>query len=245
MSVKQQNLKPMPKNIKDYLIKVRCESDAKRKFKWAADIYEKYRKKYIFNESLEYDLGLLYDHYVIFRVEKIKNEKRKEILKKIYLEKAENTYKEILTKNQKNLFAFHGLSRVSLTNKNYKKAIYYELKAYKLVQNLPKNRRGVLAIGNIYSLKKDYRNAEKWFKKELNGLGENDLGANANLMTFYIKIKNYKKALPCALKTEKLLKAMFQNSFYKKYGKNFRAKNTNKTLKLYLDRIEEVKKFTK
>lgn len=76
-------------------------------------------------------------------------------------------------------------------------------------------------------------------------MGKNNLGANANLMTFYIEIKNYKKALPYALKTEKPLKAMFKNSFYKKYGENLRTKNTNKTLKLYLDRIEEVKKLAK
>lgn len=112
-----------------------------------------------------------------------------------------------------------------------------------MLQNLPKNKRGVLAIGNIYLLKKDYKNAEKWFQKELSDLGENDFGANANLMTFYIETKKYKKALPYALKTEKILKATFQNQFHKKYGKNFRTKNTNKTLKLYLNRIEKVKKF--
>lgn len=240
---KKQNLKPLTKEIKDYLIKVGIETDAKRKFKWAANIYERYRKQYICDENFKYNLGLFYDHYVIFKVEKMKNEKRRETLKKIYLEKAENLYKEILTKNQNNFFAFHGLSRVYLTKKNYKKAIFYELKAYKLMQNLPKNQRGILSIGNIYLLKKDYKNAEKWFKKELNNLGENDLSANASLMTFYIETKNYKKALPYALKTEKLLKATFKNSFYEKYGAKFRTKNTNKTLKLYLDRIEKVKKF--
>ena len=100
-----------------------------------------------------------------------------------------------------------------------------------------------MAIGNIYLLKKDYKNAEKWFKKELNDLGEENLGVNANLLTFYTEIKNYKKALPYALKTEKLLKTTFQNSFYKKYGAKLRTKNTNKTLKLYLERIEKVKKL--
>lgn len=238
-TIKEQNLKILPKNIKDYLIKVRFEADAKRKFKWAADIYEKYKKQYVFDESLEYDLGTLYDHYVIFKIKKMNNEERK----KIYLEKAETIYKKILTKNQKNFFAFHGLSRVYLTKEDYKKAIYFELKAYKLMQNLPKNKKGVLAVGNIYLLKKDYKNAEKWFKKELNDLGESNLGANANLMTFYIETKNYKKALPHALKTEQLLKETFQNYFYKKYGAKFRNKNTNKTLKLYLNRIAKVKKF--
>lgn len=116
-ATKEQNLKILPKNIKNYLIKVRFEADAKRKFKWAANIYEKYRKQYVFDENLKYDLGTLYDHYVIFTVEKIKNEKKKKELKKIYLEKAENVYKNILQNNPKSIFALHGLSRIFLTKK--------------------------------------------------------------------------------------------------------------------------------
>lgn len=246
IEAKNKNLKQLPQDIKDYLIKVRLEADAKRKFKWAADVYEKYKKQYIFDENLSYDLGLFYDHYVIFRIEKLKNKTEKEKLKKIYLKKAEDIYKDILNNYSQSIFALHGLSRVCSIKNDYKNSIYYETKSYKIIQKkqeLKNKFSPMLSIGNIYLLKKDYKNAEKWFKIEFKNLPNEDLPANSRMMAFYLEIKDYKKALPYALKTEKLLKAVFQNSFHKKYGTDFMVKNNNKTLKLYLEKIEKIKKL--
>lgn len=214
------------------------EADARRKYRWAIDIFEKYRRQFPFDEKLEYKLGFLYDHLAIFKTAKLRKRKQRRELIDRYLKTARIIYQGILRKNPRYALAWHGLSRVYQMRGDYRKAISYELKAYKLLRKRPKSKRGILGIGNIYLQKGDYKMAEYWFEKELLDLGRNNLGANANLMKFYIETKNYKEALPYALRTEQLLKKELGGSFYKKADRN------NKTIKLLKRQIEEIKRLS-
>ena len=149
--------------------------------------------------------------------EKKKITTKTKVLAKKYLKKAISAYQEILQKNPNYFLALYGIGRVFEIRKQYKKALHYRLRAYSLMKkSASKNKPlSLLAIGGTYEAMKDYKNAEKWFKQELKDLGANDLGANANLFSFYERRNSYRKAYPYAIKTEKLLKATpadFQNS---------------------------------
>lgn len=232
------SIQTLPHKIMDYLNKVAMEADAKRKYRWAIFIYEKYNKKYFFDENLKYKLALFYDHLIIFKIEKIKNVRKRNRLLKQYAEKAKRIYEDIYKQNPKYPLAPRGLSRVYQILGDTKKSIRFAILSYRLMKLLPKNQRGSLAIGNIYLTMGDFKNAEKWFKKELNYLGKNDLGANANLMICYLTNKQYKKALPYALRAEKLLAKELKKPIYKW----FKNAKTNKTIELLKKRIEIIKK---
>ncbi|MDP2629099.1 MAG: hypothetical protein Q8P45_00135 [Candidatus Harrisonbacteria bacterium] len=232
-----KNRKPLSRKIRSDLDKILQTADAKRKYRWAIDLFEKYRKHYQFDDDLEYRLGLLYDHLVIFKISRKKDTKSKNLLSKKYLKKAQNIYQEIHRKNPEHFLALHGLRRIHEISGNYKQAIKFGIKAYELTKKLPKTQRRALAVGNIFYLKGDFKNAEKWFKKELVSLGENNLSANANLLMFYNDMKAYKKALPYALKTEKLLRMELKKGIYK----NLRTPRTNKTLELITAHINKAK----
>ncbi len=227
-----------PYKIKKYLNGVAIEADAKRKYRWAILIYEKYNKKYLFNENFKYKLALFYDHLILFKTEKIRNTQKRKRLLRQYAEKAKEIYEDIYKHNPKYPLALRGLSRIYQILGDSKKALRFAILSYHLMKSLPKNQRGSLAVGNIYLTMGDFKNAEKWFKKELNYLGKNSLGANANLMICYLVNKQYKKALPYALRTEKLLIKELKNPIYNK----FKNAKTNKTIKLLQKRIEIIKK---
>lgn len=226
-----------PYRIRRYLSMIFRLADAHRKYRWAIDIYNRYRKKYVLDWQFEYNLGLFYDHLVIFKTSRIKDKSKRERLTKLYLGEALLLYEGILKTEPSNVLALRGLGRVHEAQGDYVSALRYALKAYKLLQRTPKPKRGSLAIGNIYLQQKKYHRAEEWFKKELVDLGENNFGANANLMIFYDVIGNYKKALPFALRTEKLL-AKEATSYDKKKKQN--ASN-NKTFRSLLFRIQHIK----
>ena len=232
------SIQTLPRRIKNYLNGVAMEADAKRKYRWAISIYEKYNKEYLFDENLKYKLALFYDHLVIFKIEKIKNTRKRKYLLKQYIEKAKEIYEDIYKNNPKYPLAPRGLSRIYQILGDTKKALRFAILSYRLMKLLPRNQRGSLAIGNIYLTMGDFKNAEKWFKKELNYLGKNDLGANTNLMICYLMNKQYKKALPYALRAEKLLTKELKKPIYK----GFKNIKTNKTIELLQKTIEIIKK---
>ncbi|MEK7193685.1 MAG: hypothetical protein AAB652_02745 [Patescibacteria group bacterium] len=235
----KKSTQEIPQRTKQHLFKVLQAADAKRKYRWAIDVYEHYRKVYSFDDALDYRLALLYDHLVIFKIEKLLDKTKKQKFLKKYLKKAENIYRAIVKRNPDYHLAFHGLSRVYQARAQYRKAIMYAKRAYALLKKLPKKRRGVLGIGNVFLLAGDHKNAEKWFKKELNDLGKNHLGANANVMMFYLQTNNLKKGLPYALKTEKLLTSELAKPIYR--GVN--TGSSNKTIGLLRKRIDKIKQF--
>lgn len=67
---KIEGVKPITPATRKYLISVMGEVDARRKYRWGIDIFEKYKSKYKFDEGLEYKLGLLFDLEVIIRIHK-------------------------------------------------------------------------------------------------------------------------------------------------------------------------------
>ena len=226
----------MSNQIKRYLYKISGHAIANKKYRWGINILEKYAKRYSLNENEKYRLGLLYDHLAMKIKISIKNEKRKNNLVNKYLTKAKVLYEEILKKNPKYLLALYGIGRVYNIKGDYKKAIYYQIKAFRQMLKLPKNQRGALAIGVIYQKMGDYKNAEKWYLKEYRACKKDDFGTTLNLFNFYKTTKNYKKALFYGLKTEKLL----ETEFKKKQYKDLKMKNSD-FLKSIRKEINDVK----
>ncbi len=229
------SLPPLPKKIKKCLYKTRVAAISNKKYLWGINIIEKYAQRYSFSDNEKYGLGLLYDHLAINIEKKNKNEKRKK-----YLTKAEIFYKEILKKNPKYHLALYGIGRIYDIKGDYKKALYYQIKAFRQMLKLPKAQRGALAIGVIYQKINDYKNAEKWYLKEYEACRKNDFGTTLNLFNFYKTIKNYKKAFFYGLKTEKLLKTEFK----KKQYKDLKMKNSD-FLKYIKKEINEIKNMVK
>ncbi len=213
----------LPQKIKKYLYKIKGAAISNKKYRWGINIIEKYNRLYSLPENEKYGLGLLYDHLAMKIKKTIKNKKRRRDLINQYLIKAMAIYEEILKENPKYLFALYGIGRIYNIKGDYKKALYYQIKAFQQMLKLPKNKRGALAIGVIYQKIGDYKNAEKWYLKEYKACKKNDFGTTLNLFNFYKTIKKYKKALFYGLKTEKLLKIEFK----KKQYKNLNMKNSD------------------
>ena len=95
--------------------------------------------------------------------------------------------------------------------------------------------RGSLAVGNIFLTKGDYKNAEKWFLMEVKELGSGDVGAVANVLMFYVKTKKYRKALPYAMRLERILKKM---GIVQKSD----TQGDNKTIDMLFQRIQLAKR---
>lgn len=219
------------------LTSVELESEARRRYGWGIRVFESARKKFVFDEFLLCRLAFLYDH-LAFRYAKSKSVISRERLRRCLAE-AEKIYRSVININRNNLFAWKGLSRIYQTRGDYRNALRYVFKARTILYGRPRRARGPLAIGSIYLEKGDHKNAELWFKKELNDLGRNSFGANANLLMFYINRKRYKEALPYALKTEQLLPGAIQLS----HNRKFRTTKSNKTIAIIKRRINVVKKF--
>lgn len=235
MSKINHSLPLLPQKIKKYLYKVNGIAVSNKKYKWGINIIEKYAQHYLFSDNEKYRLGLLYDHLAMNIVKKNKNN----LIDK-YLIKAKNIYEEINKKNPKYHLALYGIGRVYNLKEDYKKALYYQIKAFRQMLKLPKNQRGALAIGTIYQKIGDYKNAEKWYLKEYKECQKNDFGTTLNLFVFYKERKNYKKALYYGLKTEKLL----ETEFKKKQYKNLKIKN-NDFVKYIRKEINELKTAAK
>lgn len=146
--------KSQTKKVKTYLYKVKGIALSNNRYRWGINIFEKYRRHYVFSDSQLYTLGLLYDHLVIFNKKMEKNRARK------YLKKAESIYQSTLKREPKSLFALYGLGRVSSVRGDYKKALFYQKKAYRLMQKRPRRGRGALAVGALYENSGNYKKAE-------------------------------------------------------------------------------------
>lgn len=218
----------MPLKIREYLFKKGAIVIANKKYLWGINIFKKYRRKYNFDDNQNYRLALFYDHASA-------STKNKKYFNK-YLKKADDIYRAILKNNSNYFHALYGIGRIYKIKKNYKKALKYQIAAYNKMIKLPKPQRGALAIGLIYEEMGDYKNAEKWYKKEIKSLLKNDFGGILNIFYFYKKTHNYKKALSNALQLEKLLKKEYKKNTYK----NLKMKNSDFLNKIKSD-IREIK----
>lgn len=197
---------PIPKHVRVELDKILAKSDAERKYRWAIDEFEKYRNKYIFDNDLEYQRGLLYDHLGIFKSLKLSNKKKRERLFNYYLQVAQRIYERILTDEPNHILSTRGMQRVFESREEYSEALKYGRKVLSLMKKTPQRKRKVLGIGNTYLLMGDSVRAERWFKQELVLCGQNSVAAHANLLFLYNKDGDYKKALPHAKAVKKLLR---------------------------------------
>lgn len=233
-----QNKKKIPECAGHYLKKtVIPHAHARMRYRWGINQIERFVKSGKFDEKLIYTLGLFYDHLVIFKTSKMKNARGRKLSRK-YLKKAESLYKKILVHNPKSLWGHHGLARVYGQQKDFRRAIAHEKRAYRLLLKRPKAQQGALGVGSLYLAQGDIRGAERWFKKELRNLGSRDVGANANLMSFYYFTKNFRKALPCALHTEKLLNKELRKSAYKRGNA---PASHNAAVKVLMARIRKIR----
>lgn len=213
----------MPENIHLLVERKMRFGAANLKYDEAIKFAEKYRRRFIFDDNLLYQLGLLYDHKGTVKC----------------LKKAHAIYTDLLRKNSKNFFALLGMARVLASKKRYQEAIRYAKRAYREKNKLPIGQKGALAIGHFYKIAGDLKGAERWYKKELKDLGGNESGAFFNLFLFYSSIGKHKKAYSLAFKAEELMKKEFEKDIYKN------PKNSpvlgSKSMKLWKAEIQKAK----
>ncbi len=214
ITANRRTKKTQTKKVEAYLYKVKGVALSNNRYRWGVDVFEKYRRNYIFSDNQLYSLGLLYDHLVMFNEYK-KNMKREKV--KEYLKEAESIYQSILKRNPKSHMALYGIGRVWSIRGNYKKALLYQKRAYRLMQKLPRKEKGALAIGALYEKKCDYKKAEEWYKKEFSNL-KNDFGTTLNLFLFYKRRGNYNKAQLYRPKAKHLFKKEFKRETYRGLG---------------------------
>lgn len=188
-------------------------SHALKNMKYGSGInqLEKYRKSYSFDDKLLYALGLIYDHrgmqisgHLYSQKPRVSPQRKK---KSDYcFGMAGKIFHDILSRDPKNTNALFRLGVLFELKKRYKQALKFKLKAYR-IGTKDKEKRIPLLIGFTYLKMGKKREAEKWIKRELELLGKEEVSANLNILLFFFLTKEYKKALPYALKAEKLLKS--------------------------------------
>lgn len=201
--------KPPPDEISRRLYKIQGMAVANKRYRPAIAIYEKYLRRYALTANQQYQLALLYDHIAMMNQGRLK--------KKIfhaYLKKAEGLYCKILKENPRYFHALYGVGRIYHIKKEYKKGLRFQIRAYRQMLKLPRNQRGALAIGSIYESLGDYKNAERWYRKEHHDAPRRDFGTTLNLFLFYRKHGNRRKALRYAHTTEKLLPLEYKKKIY-------------------------------
>jgi len=201
--------KPMSEDIRDLLKRKMRFAIANLKYDGAIKFAEKYRRLFMFDDNLLYELGLLYDHEANIAAKT--NQKRTGQ----YLEKARSIYANLIKRNPKNFFALFGMARVYANKKEYQRAIHYAKRAYREKNKLPIGQKGALSVGSFYVWSGDFKGAERWYKKELKDLGGDEFGAFMNLLIFYNRIRKREKAYSLAFKAEKLMEKEFEKSVYK------------------------------
>lgn len=210
MTKQNLNKQNLNKTKKEYLEQVFKKNVNNFCYKEAIKIFEKYLRQYNFPDELMCKLGLLYDHLAMQL--KLRNKRSKMAYE--YEKKALNIYRGILKHNPKFYKAIYGIGHVYRNQGKLKTALKYHLRAYRL----DTKKQSTSGIGLLYSLMGNDKKAEYWYKKELKDKGENDFGANLNLVFFYNR-QNYAKAHIYAERVEKYLKKQplsFQKS---KWGK--------------------------
>ena len=142
---------------------------------------ESYYKKYEFDDELLYHLGMLYDHLgqIFLNGFKVKIDKKKANL---YFKKALDIFNESLDKNPNSYRALYGIGKVYRNTKQYKKALSYSKKAYKIA--IKEKANSVYGIGFIYEMMNKPKEAEKWYLKEIKDRGVNNFVAITNYIIF-------------------------------------------------------------
>lgn len=205
----------LPPQLKKVFYKTYGTAVSNKKYRWGIDLLEHYNKKYSLSENELYRLALLYDHLAMKMRSKKNNTAHFARLSRKYLRIAENLYRRILIINSSYLHANYGIGRVYGIRRDYDNAIKYQIRAYKQMMKLPRNKRGALAIGGLYALKGDIKNAERWYLKEYRNCSRNDFGVTLNLFGFYKSQGMDKKALYYADRTSRLLKSEFKKTKYR------------------------------
>lgn len=159
------------------------------------------------------DLGLVYDHAALFKINKVQ--------KRRYEEKALKLYKKILYLDSNSIYvpyAVWGIGRVWWHRKN-RKAIKYAIRAAELMKQIT-GKAGLMIsnIGAVYEELGDLKEAETWYKKGVKESSK-ELGAYLNLVDFYYKTKNFslvKKYIPKLYETYDLQTRNFKDTAWGK-----------------------------
>lgn len=173
------------KKEKALLLKVGRKGFSDSAYNEALRTFEKYYEKSEFDEDTMYLFGMLYDHLgQRFRGlgQKVKSaiNKRKYLRRSDkYFEKAVEIFNLMLRKNPKSFNALYGIGKVHRNKGNYKKALSYSKKAYRMSKG-----KAVYGIGLIYENMGDTKRALYWYKKDLKDKGEKDYGAAWNFLIF-------------------------------------------------------------
>jgi len=228
--------KPIPPNIRKKASLVISHALRDMSYKIGINQLEKYRKLYSFDDKLLYALGLLYDHkgmqisgQFYSQGESVKISIKQKKKAEYYFKTAREIFYDILKRNPKNVYALFRCGILFELNEQYRKAIKFKLKAYRIGMK-DKSKRIPLLIGFTYLKMGEKKEAEKWIQKELKFLGEENTSANLNILLFYFLIKEYKKASLYIPQVEKILKSQ-----RKTIGK--------KVQKLWQKRIQKIKKM--
>jgi len=173
------------KKEKEFLLKVGREGFSNRAYNEALRTFEKYYKKYEFDEDTLYLFGMLYDHLgqrfrtLSQKAKSVVNKRKYLKRSNKYFEKAVEIFNLMLKKNPKSFDALYGIGKVYRNKGNYKKALLYSKKAYRMSKG-----GAVYGIGLIYENMGDTKKALYWYKKELKDKGEKDYGAALNFLIF-------------------------------------------------------------
>jgi len=222
----------IPDRLHDKLMKAIHDGISNIRYGKAIKLLEKYRGKHKLDDKLMYQLGLLYDH------EASVVEKNDPKLAETDLTKASRIYFDILRRDPKNFFAMYGLARVYANRKDFKTAIRWAKKAYHEKNKLPAGQRGSLPVGSFYERMGDLKNAELWYRKELKDLGKKEFGTVMNLLMFYNRTKQNKKAYRIAFIVAKLMEEEFKKTIYKNS-----PVLKSKALKAWKKEIQKAKKL--
>ena len=196
---------------KNDLIKVFQESADNYRYAWGIKVFEKelsLKPEFKNSEEILLKLGMLYDHLAVF-----KDSKTRLILER----KAVKIYKKVLKLNPKSALALWGIGRVFWHRKS-KKAIPYAIRAYRLA------RSGLFAqnVGAVYMSLNKFNEAEPWLLKGQNKDPRN-WAMYLNLVSFYEKIGNIKKAKLYAKKLKLLFSKEKPQVKKTKWGKQVLA----------------------
>lgn len=191
--------------IKSSLKKIYEDAMANAGYQRAIKTFEKYRKTSDLDNDLRYYLGTLYDHQAQWMRRKKTNSHKDDFSRYFKLEdkkisecekRAFILYRGILKRDPKYYWAFQGISRVLHSKGQFKKALAYALKAYRLQRKT--GDKGSLGIGLLFEQLKNFKKAEYWWLKELHDKGRKNFSANLNLLFFYNRQCRYKEAVKYA-----------------------------------------------
>lgn len=148
------------------------------------------------NERVLYNLGFLYDH-IAFHEKMVKK-------RKLYEKRALQLYKRGLKFNPQSTDLTWGIGRV-WWHRNSKRALPHALKAYKLAKKYLSDGGGFAQnVANIYLMLGDFKRAEHWYLRALKEERHKSFGSYGNVIMFYKKTNQIKKAQLYAKKMQEL-----------------------------------------